>query len=64
MSEHARGLRIAVTGATSDFAAAILPRLFEDPEVDTVIGIARRPARITHPKFTSLRSDIRSPDLE
>nr|WP_314141725.1 NAD-dependent epimerase/dehydratase family protein [uncultured Rhodococcus sp.] len=64
MSEHARGLRIAVTGATSDFAAAILPRLFEDPEVDSVVGIARRPARITHPKFTSLRSDIRSPDLE
>ncbi|MDI9897225.1 NAD-dependent epimerase/dehydratase family protein [Rhodococcus sp. IEGM 1381] len=64
MSDHARGLRIAVTGATSDFAAAILPRLFEDPEVDAVIGIARRPARIAHPKFTSLRSDIRSPDLE
>ncbi|MBY4128677.1 NAD-dependent epimerase/dehydratase family protein [Rhodococcus fascians] len=64
MSEHHRGLRIAVTGATSDFAAAILPRLFDDPEVDAVIGIARRPARITHPKFTSLRSDIRSPDLE
>ena len=64
MSEKPRGLCIAVTGATSDFAAAILPRLFEDPEVDTVIGIARRPARITHPKFTSLRSDIRSPDLE
>lgn len=64
MSEHTRGLRIAVTGATSDFAAAILPRLFDDPEVDTVVGIARRPARIQHPKFTSVRSDIRSPDLE
>ncbi|MDI9932012.1 NAD-dependent epimerase/dehydratase family protein [Rhodococcus sp. IEGM 1354] len=64
MSERHRGLRIAVTGATSDFAAAILPRLFEDPEVDAVVGIARRPARITHPKFTSIRSDIRSPDLE
>ncbi|MFI8569169.1 NAD-dependent epimerase/dehydratase family protein [Rhodococcus sp. NPDC078407] len=64
MSEHHRGLRIAVTGATSDFAAAILPRLFDDPEVDSVIGIARRPARVTDPKFTSLRSDIRSPDLE
>lgn len=64
MSEKPRGLRIAVTGATSDFAAAILPTLFDDPEVDTVIGIARRPARLEHPKLTSVRSDIRSPDLE
>ena len=64
MSEQPGGLRIAVTGATSDFAAAILPTLFDDPEVDSVVGIARRPARLVHPKLTSVRSDIRSPDLE
>lgn len=57
-------LRIAVTGATSDFAKAILPALLGDHDVESVLGIARRPLGLKHPKLHSIRSDIRSPDLE
>lgn len=57
-------LRIAVTGATSDFAKAILPPLLDDDEVESVLGIARRPVALTHPKLESIRSDIRSNELE
>ncbi|OZF07315.1 NAD-dependent epimerase/dehydratase family protein [Rhodococcoides fascians] len=57
-------LRIAVTGATSDFAAAILPSLLADDDVDSVVGIARRPLRMQHSKLESVRADIRSPRLE
>ncbi|SNT45822.1 NAD-dependent epimerase/dehydratase family protein [Rhodococcoides kyotonense] len=57
-------LRVAVTGATSDFAKAILPALLADDEVESVIGVARRDVSLTHPKLRSVRSDIRSPELE
>lgn len=57
-------LRIAVTGVTSNFAAAILPVLLDDDEVEQVIGVARRPLALKHPKLSSVRADIRSPDLE
>ncbi len=57
-------LRIAVTGATSDFAKAILPKLLNDDDVESVVGIARRPVEINHPKLRSIRCDIRSPELE
>lgn len=57
-------LRIAVTGATSDFAKAILPALLEDDEVGSVLGLARRPIELRHPKLESVRADIRSPELE
>ncbi|MDJ0395887.1 NAD-dependent epimerase/dehydratase family protein [Rhodococcus sp. G-MC3] len=57
-------LRIAVTGATSDFAKAILPTLLDDDEVGSVLGLARRPLGLEHPKLESVRADIRSPELE
>lgn len=56
-------LRIAVTGATSDFAKAILPALLDDDDVGSVLGIARRPLAMSHPKLESIRCDIRSNDL-
>ncbi|QCB50630.1 NAD-dependent epimerase/dehydratase family protein [Rhodococcus sp. PAMC28707] len=57
-------LRIAVTGVTSDFAAAILPVLLDDDDIGSVIGVARRPLALEHRKLTSVQADIRSPDLE
>ncbi|QBJ96288.1 NAD-dependent epimerase/dehydratase family protein [Rhodococcus sp. ABRD24] len=56
--------RIAVTGATSDFAAVILPVLLADPDVESVVGIARSVPRVAHDKLESVRMDIRSPELE
>ncbi|MGU3436605.1 NAD-dependent epimerase/dehydratase family protein [Actinomycetes bacterium M1A6_2h] len=56
-------MRVAVTGATSDFGAAILPALLDDPDVDSVVGLGRRQLAITHPKLEFVRRDIRSSDL-
>ena len=58
------GLTVAVTGATSDFGAVILPVLLDDPEIDRVIGLGRRAPRVRHPKLRSIAMDIRSPELE
>ncbi|GGF96517.1 hypothetical protein GCM10007304_08100 [Rhodococcoides trifolii] len=56
-------MKVAVTGATSDFGAAILPVLLADPEITSVVGLGRRAPRLTHPKLQSVSVDIRSPDL-
>lgn len=56
-------MRVAVTGATSDFAAVILPVLLADPEVESVVGIARRAPRIVDDKLESVAMDIRSERL-
>ncbi|MBE7161558.1 MAG: NAD-dependent epimerase/dehydratase family protein [Williamsia herbipolensis] len=50
---------VAVTGATSDFAAAILPLLLADDDVDRVVGLGRSAPRITHPKLTMVPLDMR-----
>ncbi|KAF0959479.1 NAD-dependent epimerase/dehydratase family protein [Rhodococcus sp. T7] len=57
-------MKVAVTGATSDFGAAILPVLLDDPEIDTLIGLGRRELTIEHPKLEFVRMDIRDPDIE
>ncbi|MFD4366685.1 NAD-dependent epimerase/dehydratase family protein [Rhodococcus sp. NPDC058521] len=57
-------MRVAVTGATSDFGTAILPVLLDDPEIDGVLGLGRRPLRSSHPKLESVRMDIRDPKIE
>ena len=35
-------MRIVVTGATGNVGSAVLTRLHEAPEVDSIVGIARR----------------------
>ncbi|EID79346.1 NAD-dependent epimerase/dehydratase family protein [Rhodococcus opacus RKJ300 = JCM 13270] len=57
-------MKVAVTGATSDFGAAILPVLLADPDIDTVVGLGRRELPIEHPKLESVRMDIRDPGIE
>ncbi|SED10328.1 NAD-dependent epimerase/dehydratase family protein [Rhodococcus koreensis] len=57
-------MKVAVTGATSDFGAAILPVLLDDPDIDTVIGLGRRELPIEHPKLEFVRMDIRDPGIE
>jgi uncharacterized protein YbjT (DUF2867 family) len=36
------GLRVVVTGATGNLGSALVPALANRPEVDRVVGIARR----------------------
>jgi nucleoside-diphosphate-sugar epimerase len=39
------GLKVAITGPTGDIGRALLRRLDQSPEVDQIIGMARRPFR-------------------
>lgn len=57
-------MKIAVTGATSDFGTAILPVLLADPDIDRVVGLGRRSLALRHPKLESVRMDIRDPQIE
>ena len=56
-------MRVAVTGCTSDFGTVILPRLFDDEDVDEVVGIDLREPRVSHPKLRFEREDVRSPRI-
>ncbi|MFA9461792.1 NAD-dependent epimerase/dehydratase family protein [Thiohalorhabdus methylotrophus] len=56
-------MRILVTGANSHLAQPLLPRLLERPGVEEVIGLDWFPLTFPHPRFRSVRSDIRAPEL-
>ena len=56
-------MRVAVTGCTSDFGTVILPRLFDDDDVEAVVGIDLREPRVQHEKLSFEREDVRSPRI-
>ena len=57
-------MKVFVTGSSSHFAAALLPRLCASPEIERVTGIDLDPPRFAHARFNATRLDIRSPGLE
>ncbi len=56
-------MRIFVTGSSSHFARALLPKLCAAPDVAAVTGLDIAGARFRHEKFTPLRGDVRDPQL-
>jgi UDP-glucose 4-epimerase len=59
------GLTVAITGPTGDIGRSLLRRLDESPEVDKVIGMARRPfdpASLGLEKTEYRQGDILEPD--
>lgn len=56
-------MKVVVTGVTSDFATAILPSLFSDSEIESIVGIDIREPRLEDAKLTYVNEDVRSPDL-
>lgn len=56
-------MRILVTGAASQLARVLLPRLLAAAGVHSVVGLDLRPVAFKHPRFGYVRTDIRSPDL-
>ena len=56
-------MRIAITGATGNVGTSLVRLLAEDPEVTSVVGIARRLPAWRQPKTTWVRADITSYDL-
>lgn len=57
-------MKVFVTGSSSRFAAALLPRLCAQPGIEQVTGIDLAPPAYQHPKFRASVADFRSPELE
>jgi nucleoside-diphosphate-sugar epimerase len=60
-----RGLTVAVTGPTGTFGSGLVPLLQDEPRVERVLGLARRPfdpAERGWTKMTYRRGDVRDPD--
>lgn len=56
-------MRVVVTGATGNVGLGLLRALSGDPEVESVLGIARRSPRLTLPRTTWLEVDVAGADL-
>lgn len=57
------GKRIVVTGATGNVGTAVVRALGADPEVGSIVGIARRPSRWESPKTEFVTADVARDDL-
>ena len=54
-----RGLKVMVFGATGMVGAGVLLECLDDPRVDAVLAVGRRPCGVAHPKLREqLRSDF------
>jgi UDP-glucose 4-epimerase len=56
-------MRIVVMGATGNVGTSLLPMLSDDPDVDTVVGVARRPPEVSLAKLSWRAADISADDL-
>jgi len=56
-------MRIVVTGATGNVGTSVLEVLARDPEVEEVLGLARRVPEISYPKTTFAAADVTKADL-
>jgi nucleoside-diphosphate-sugar epimerase len=60
-----RGLTVAVTGPTGTFGSGLVPLLQDEPRVERVVGLARRPFDPAERGWTKMeyrRGDVRDPD--
>ncbi len=56
-------MRVVVVGATGNVGTSLLPVLAEDPEVDSILGVARRRPEFHFPKTEWAQADIAHGDL-
>jgi UDP-glucose 4-epimerase len=56
-------MRVVVVGATGNVGTSVLHALASDPEVDTIVGVARRLPAMTFPGVEWTAADIRTDDL-
>ena len=57
-------MRVVITGATGNVGTSLVETLSVDPNVDSILGIARRPTTWTPPKTEWVSADIRDAPLE
>jgi UDP-glucose 4-epimerase len=56
-------MRVVVTGATGNVGTSVVRALADEPEVESIIGIARRLPALDMPKTTWAVADVASDDL-
>src|SRR4051794_14414496 len=56
-------MRVVVVGATGNVGTSVLHALASDPNVDSIVGIARRMPAMTFPGVEWVQADIRGADL-
>ncbi len=56
-------MRIAITGATGNVGTSVIAALGERPEVDSIVGIARRRPSASMPKTTWVSASVTETDL-
>jgi nucleoside-diphosphate-sugar epimerase len=56
-------MKVVVTGATGNVGSAVLRALGGDPQVDAIVGLARRRPQLRLPKVTWAEADITRDDL-
>jgi UDP-glucose 4-epimerase len=52
------GLRVVITGATGNVGTALVRQLGDEPEVDEIVGVARRTPDLAVPKTTWVGADV------
>jgi ferritin-like metal-binding protein YciE/nucleoside-diphosphate-sugar epimerase len=57
-------MKVVVTGATGNVGTSTIRALSEAPEIDEIVGLARREATWTPPKTSWLEANILNADLE
>lgn len=56
-------MRVVITGATGNCGTALIRRLADEPAVESILGIARRPPEWAPPKTTWHPADVGTDDL-
>jgi UDP-glucose 4-epimerase len=57
-------MRVVITGATGNVGTSVLHALSRHPEVDRIVGLARRRPAMSFPRTEWVTADIRRDDLE
>lgn len=56
-------MRVVVTGATGNVGTSVVSALAADPQVDSILGLARRQAALEMPKTSWAQADVTDSDL-
>jgi UDP-glucose 4-epimerase len=57
------GMRVVITGATGNVGTSLLAALADEPAIDEIVAIARRPASLSDPRVRFAAVDVASEDL-
>lgn len=56
-------MRIVITGATGNVGTSLLAALADEPAVEEIVAIARRPAHLSDPRVEMVPTDVSTADL-